>query len=846
VDPTAEIAELEVRLLRQDPALRRTGVRPALADGIVGRRAELGVLAERLDAARAGRPAVVLLEGEPGIGRTRLLEGLGVLAEREGLAVRWGRAASGGPAYWPWRQALRPLVGAVPDPVRRILADPGSAQAAEPDERFGLFEHVVGFLAGAAGDGLVLLLDDLHLADLASLLLLAHLARADLRAPLLVAASLRPAELDADRAAARADLLRQAATTRIELAGLSPEAVGEQLALVLGAPCAPAVAADVAARTGGNPLFVREVGLAAGTAGTPTAVRDAVRARLAALPARDVLTAAAVLGAEVDAEIVAAAVAQPLPDVLDRLDEAVAAGLLRHADGLRFAHEIVREAVAADLGAGTRARVHLRAAEHLDRTGGRVHEVARHRLAALPLGDPARAVEAATAAADLALRRFAFEDAVGLYDRALPAATDPAARTELLLGRARAQYLAHDVAGAMRSAEEGAAGAAGAGADPVLLARAATLLPDVADAGWLTTSSRWCRTALAALPPGDGPLRARLTAQLAVASVWADEKLAPESVDDLGRAALAMADRVDDTSALLTALRARQLALSGPEGNEARIALGDRMLGLAREVGDPAELWGRLWRFDALVQLGRVDEAEEELDRLDPVVARLRQPLPRWHLVRSRGLVLAGRGRFAEARAAADEAVRVAAAGGHRSAEYPSHALRLGIAQLSGDPFDPVVFEVERAQPPPRILTMMVAEWHATHGDLDEARRLHARLPRPETVPLKPFMHLMFHASSGALAAAVGDGAAADHAYAALLPHAHLHVTAGAGASSTGGSVHLVLGTIAAARGRTDAARTHLEAALAANTAAGLAPWADRARDALAGLSSARAPRGPA
>ncbi|MCF7550366.1 BTAD domain-containing putative transcriptional regulator [Pseudonocardia sp. WMMC193] len=843
VDPTAETVELEVRLLRQDPALRpiaraaerRAGVE-ARPGGIVGREPELRVLADRLDAARSGEVGVVLVEGPPGIGRTRLLEALGELAAARGFAVRWGRAAEGAPAFWPWRQALRHDAGPLaPSEV--------PVPTAAPDDRFGLFETVVAHLEEVAGDGLVLLLDDLHRADVGSVLLLAHLAGGAGRAPLLVAACLRPDGLDPDRAQARTELLRRPRTTRIGLGGLTPDAVGALLALVRGAPGDPEVVASVAARTGGNPLFVRELAAAAtvppaaAPAALPTAIRDAVRTRLDALGPRgaSVLAAAAVLGEEVDAELVADVLAQPVEDVLDRLDEAVAAGLLGDSDGVRFAQEIVREAVASDVGSGARARLHLRAAEHLERTGTRVPEIAHHRLAAVPLGDRGRAVRAAVAAAELAVRQFAFEDAVRLYDRAVGtgAALDTATRAELLLGRAHAQHLGHDVSGAMRSGAEAGALAEQL-ADPVLLARAAILLPDVADANWLTTSSRWCRAALETLPGEDGALRARLLAQLAVASVWADDRVGPDPVDVVGSTALAMAERVGDTPALLTALRARQLARSGPDGNHDRLAVADRMLALTREVGDPAELWGRLWRFDALVQLGRVDEAEEELDRLEPVVARLRRPLARWHLVRNRGLLLAARGRFPEARAAADEAVRVAARGNHRAAEYPAHTLRLSIALLTGDPVDPAVFEVERYQPPPRLLSMMAAEWHAAHGDLDEARRLHARLPRPETVPLKPFMVLPFHATGGAVAAAVGDAHGIDHAYAQLLPYDDLHVTAGAGAGLTGGSVRLVLGTLAAAQGRTDVAVDHLRAAVAVNEAAGLRPWAVRARIALA------------
>jgi DNA-binding SARP family transcriptional activator/tetratricopeptide (TPR) repeat protein len=888
VDPTGETLELELRLLRQDPGLlpapvvpaavapaAPTEIGPALARGIVGRRPELVVLAERLDAALSGRPEVVLVEGGPGIGRTRLLEALADVAEQHGVTVCWGRAttAPGAPPFWSWRQALRQVPAQVgvatrPRSLGRIVPELGPAgedatpgAVGDSEDRFGLFEHVVAFLDEAAGTGpgLVLLLDDLHLADLATVLLLAHVARCQTGSRLLVAASLRPRELSADQARARTDLLRQPATTRIELAGLGPEAVAEQLALVLGRSAEPSVADDVARRTGGNPLFVQELGrtIAAQTQqlvdggarpstvsrdGLPAAVRDAVAAQLDALPGatRRALAAAAVLSGEVEAELVAAATDEPVADVLDHLDVAEAAAFLEGADRpdrFRFANQIVRDAVALDLGTGARSRVHLRAAEHLASLGdARLVEIAHHRLAALPLGDRAEAVRAASAAADLALRQLAFEDAAALYDRALAAGGDVATRADLLLARARAQHLGHDVAGAMASCEEVAVLAEHAG-DTALLARAAIAVQDVGDAGWLATIRRWCRTALAALPAGDTPMRAQLMAQLAVASTWNDDGVARDSAagpDSTGSLALDMGERLGDSSAVYTALRAQQLALAGPDGTADRLGLADRMLGLVPAVGDTAELWGRLWRFDALVQLGRLTEADVELDALEPVVTRMRQPLASWHLVRSRAALLAGRGRFAEARRATDEAVAVAARGRHRSAEYPSHALRLAIAELTGDPVDPVVFEIEREAPPPHILSTMAAICYARHGNLDEARRIAARLPTPGSVPLRPFMHLMSHAADATLAAWVGDDAVADHAYAELLPYAHLHATVGAGVGNTGGSVHLVLGTVAEARGRTDDAVEHFRSAVAANDAAGLAPYATLARFGLA------------
>jgi tetratricopeptide (TPR) repeat protein len=394
----------------------------------------------------------------------------------------------------------------------------------------------------------------------------------------------------------------------------------------------------------------------------------------------------------------------------------------------------------------------------------------------------------------------------------------------------------------MRSCEDAAALAAHLH-DAVLLGEAALVLHDVSDPSWLTVTSRWCRTALAGLPGQDSALSARLMSQVAVAKLWDDDEA---GADATAAAAMEMAERLDDTTARVSALHARQLTRSGPDGTHDRLRLGERMVGLARTAGDPTLLWGRLWRFDALVQLGRLDEAETELDLIKPVAERIRRSLPAWHLIRSRAALLCARGRFSEARAAADESVRVAREGRHRAAEFPALALRSSISLLTGDPIDPAVFEVERYQPPPRLLSLMTAEWHTIHGDPADAEQIYARLPPPAPVGVKPFMHLVFHACSGTVAAALGDTATAAHAYEQLAPYADLHVAAGAGAGFTRGSVHLALGTIAASRERTDSAIDHLRRAVTSNASSGLAPHAALAQIRLAEQLRRRARAGDA
>ncbi|MFD9070014.1 BTAD domain-containing putative transcriptional regulator [Streptomyces lasiicapitis] len=873
LDPGPHLRTLHQQVLTGDPSLAAprastepAGIAPAGTAAwqpLAGRKAELAHLTERLDAALSGRPGVVLVEGEPGIGKTRLLEELDRTAAARGVPVLWGRGSgeAGAPAFWPWRQAVRALLadgrardtlsslGDTADELARIVPELAPAhrdarETAPPvgaEHRFALFELFAALLtrAATASRGLVVVLDDLHYADTASLLLLGHLARGLRDAPLLITIGVRPSELSPPRRdiPGLAGLAGRYPADRLALTGLPEAAVADQLRHVTGRPCDPAVAASVTRRTAGNPLFVQEIGKLLAAAGgapvseVPAAVRDAIREHLNVLSPRSraLLSTAAVLSDDIDARLLAAVARTSVDDVVSCLDEVLVAAVVRPArggTGHRFAHDLVRECLCLDMDAGDRARIHVRAAEHLTALDDPAHlpRIARHRLAALPLGDPALAVRAAADSAELALRQLAYEDAVELFDRALAAGDlcglDAHARGRLLIGKAGALHQAHDVSRAMRACETAAALARHTG-DAEALGRAALVLADVTDAQWLSTVAPWCHEALARLPVRDSAPRAQLLAlQAIIASVSEDLGL-----PDSSAAALAMAERLDDPAALTTALRARQLARSVPEGSAERLALGGRMLRLAPRLADQAVQWGHLWRFDALVQLGRVDEAEGELDLLEPVVARMRQRLARWHLVRSRAVIHFGRGHFARARAANDEAVALAEAGCHPSALWLSRYIRDLMAGLVDDGAERTPSPESRSRSHlSHMVTLGVAEHHALHGRDREARRCYARVPPLHALRPPPFARLYLYGLHGETAAAVGDREGCEAAYRRLLPYAAFHVATGAGVTLTRGSAQLPLGVAAAGSGRTRAAADHLRAAVASNRAAGLVP----------------------
>ena len=295
----------------------------------VGRARELDLLGVRLDDARGGRGQLVLVTGEPGIGKTRLAEELARHAEAMGVPVAWGRASEdeGSPPYWIFRQLARSTGRAMPG-----LLTGGSAGGGSAEERFEMFEALADDLRAAAeAGGLLIVLDDLQWADAASLALLVHLARGIGRSRLVVVAMYRDTETTGREAlsSALSALARESNLSRIRLVGLTQAEVERQLNVITGAPVPPELAALVSQRTGGNPFFVTELGRIAGSPGhaLPDAVLDTVRARLARLsgPCRQLIATAAALGSELDPAALAEVAERPVAQVLADLDEAATA-----------------------------------------------------------------------------------------------------------------------------------------------------------------------------------------------------------------------------------------------------------------------------------------------------------------------------------------------------------------------------------------------------------------------------------------------------------------------------------------------------------------------------------------
>jgi DNA-binding CsgD family transcriptional regulator len=870
----------------------------------VGRVSELRVADRCLSEALDGRGGVLLIAGEAGIGKTSLAERIGDRARAHGAPVVWGRCvvAEGAPAFWPWRQVLRGrLTGAGTDVLARHGADvtelatlvpalvppPGTdpTNRRTPTEpgaaRFRLFESVTATVAEAgAAAGLVVVLDDLHWADSSSARLLAHLGRELAGTRVLVVATYRDDEIAPEGPAgdAVAELRRQRTTVPLRLDGLTEAEVAAQLDNTYGQWFGQDVVAAVARRSGGNPFFVTEIGRLleqASRAGRdvqlaatmlPHGARTLVRTRVGRVgnAAREPLRAAAVAGVAIDGATAAAAAGLPLTGMLDALDDALAAGLVRRTatGGLEYAHPLVRDALVADLPTALRVEIHHRIAEHLESAhAGELDRhapaLAYHWLGALPAADPRRGIGWAERAAAQALDALDYREAARLYERALGAlrhgGLDQTDRVRLLTGRADALCKAGDIRAAIADATEAGEEARRAG-DPVGMAQAVLTLEEVLDPSWSRTAVRLGQRALTQLPDCQVGLRARLIALLAVhaAILWPEQdnwSVGEDRSEVRSERSVELAELAGTPDALLSALRSRQRVADTPDGVRDRLGLAQRLLTVAEESGDPrAALWGRLCRVDAHCLLGDLRAAEAELARLEEIAALLRQPIADIHVASANLALAIGRGRFADAGRHLAHAQRLVADGLHQRLGYLNALVGTQLAALTGDP----VFEACTHTLEEQTSTIFdragsgrvyLASYYASRGELDRAAMHYQRLPSWDSWQVPRPSALPRLEERARLAALLDDVDGAAIAYRQLLPWADYFAASGSGQTTFSGSVRLSLGMLASTLGKPDRASHHLRAAVDANQRAALPPFEAQARFELARVLSRRGDR---
>ncbi|MBB2741448.1 UNVERIFIED_ORG: DNA-binding SARP family transcriptional activator [Microbispora rosea subsp. rosea] len=566
--------------------------------GMVGRTAELARLVSAAEQAGHGF-RVAWVGGDPGAGKSTLADALLRRLGDEGWRVAVGRCPEtlgGVPPAWAWSEVLRTLFAVhPPDPGTEARLAPLVQEDSPGAGQFRLAQAVGDYLESVPGPRL-LVLEDVHRADDATLELLRHLAARLADTPVLVVLTHRPSEAGDDLTAAGAALAVQTAEN-VTLQGLGEDDVRRLLVERSGMEVDAGTARTVAERTGGNPLFVAETARLLATEGAaaahslPPGVRDLIRRRIARLPAtaRTTLRNAAVMGRDADIDVLVAVQDADEETVLDGLEAGVLAGLLTEpAPGrVRFTHVLVRETLYEDIPRLRRTRLHAKVLTALERVHpGDVGALGYHALAAATPATARAAAEYARRAAGQASGVYAHREAATLLEGALEAldlATEPAddLRLDLLCRLVSAQASAGDEGRAMVTRNQALAVARRLG-DPLALARAA--VANDAPMVWQTEHEADADVVEAirgCLPGTTGELRCRLLAALAHEMGGHDEEL----VEAASAEAVAIARDLGDPRLLCLALNARYWAMFVPGRPGELEVLGHELLEISVRAG---------------------------------------------------------------------------------------------------------------------------------------------------------------------------------------------------------------------------------------------------------------------
>jgi DNA-binding SARP family transcriptional activator len=900
LEPSPELDELQRGILAHDPSLQSPtqveagaaaveGGGTRVAGQFVGREPELSELLRGLDEALAGEGRLFLVGGEPGIGKSRLVEQLARRAPERGAEVLVGRCweAGGAPPYWPWVQALRLyLRDRDPETLRRQLGRSASDLAQilpelnefygelptpptdDPEgARFRLFEATAAFLRAASlTQPLVLVLDDLHAADAPSLLLLQFLAGALADARLLVVAAYRDVDptLGDPLADTLTELRRLPVTHFLPLTGLSEDDVGSFVSQTIGLEPPAHLVSALHRATDGNPLFVGEVvrllaseealesitDAAAWRRTVPEGVKAVILQRLERLSdnCRLVLVLASVLGREFDLDALEQVSEVSGGQLLEVLDEAARERIVTDVPGqpgrMRFAHVLTRDTLYDELPPGRRVQLHRRVGDALeelyaDNLEPHLAELAHHFYESARPGVAEKALEYARRAGERSLRLLAYEEAARLFAVGLRVldtmeSPDDATRCELLLALGDAYARAGDTPRSKHTYVR-AARLAEALRLPNELGRAALgyggrFIWDVSrDDEQL---AHLLERALAAVGDEDSTLHVRLLARLA-AGPLRDSTADRERRESLGEQALKMARRIGDASTLAYALHGYVSSHLSPDSVLEQLELTKELIHVALQAGDlERAVEGYEIHLEYSTELGDMSSVYADLDAMAALAEELRQPAQAWLVAVYRTLVALLEGRFdeaerliAETRLLGERALSWSAAITHGLQLFLLHRERGGVEEV-----EQLVRRAVADNPTYPIWRCVLANLLAELGSIDEARSQFDALAADDFAGL-PFdeeweVSMCFLAET---AARLGDRPRAATLYERLLPYADRVALSYPEISL--GPVSRVLGILASTTGEYDAAVGHFEDAIAASERIGARPWLAHTRD---------------
>jgi DNA-binding SARP family transcriptional activator len=859
---------------------------PTRRSPFVGRTGELGRLEDLWDEAAAGQRQIVLVGGDPGMGKTRLAtEFAQGVHDAAGAGVLYGRADEHGTlSYQPFVEALRhwaintpsdelqaslgrhaaDLAQLVPEITIR-LPEPPAMQDGEP-ARDLLFDAVTATLAAiAASRPTLLVIDDLHWADPASLLMFRQLARAPQRSRLMVLATHRDTEPSDALTETLADLGREQLFERIRLRGLGPDETAALVSSIQGVDARAGLAEAIHTETAGNPFLVealvqhlaehgealdelrdgsrRSPREAIYAGGVPSLVQEAVSHRAQELgpDVERVLELASVVGREFEFDLLAE-VSNLTPDaVIAALESAVKAGLLIDVPGTldryAFSHALFRQTIYSELPKSRRTALHRRLAEALERRHGsdphHVAELARHFSGAGPGAAP-KALEYCVHAGAAALGAFSYEEAIEHYGHALlaidmAASDDERLRCEVLLALGEAEWRGGHLDDSRETYARAARIARSAG-DSEALGRAALGFRGF---GWERLGSpdpdadQLLQSALEAVPE-DASLRARLTARLAEVAYSAGEF---DRAERLGADAVSIARDSGDRAALAAALVGRGYSLQRPDGFEERGRLVAELLALCGTLRDrDLSLQAQTLRARLAAENGDLDELSAAISEHAMLADQSKQPGSQLHSRAFRATRALIRGRFDEVETLATEVIELGvlaqAPGALHYSAVELFVLRWEQGRLS-EVEQPLRDLHERTGSP--VWGAALAVLAGENGDEQRARSELEEMSSNRCAEIPFDGNWLAALSFLALACLqVGDAERAEVLQRLLEPYSDRVAVLGSGAACIGPVSH-ILGILASLRGQRAEAIALLDEAAETSRAAGSEPWLTRA-----------------
>jgi predicted ATPase/class 3 adenylate cyclase len=873
--------------------------------GYVGREPERRQLRELWERVLTGHRNVLLVSGEPGIGKTRLASHFSHGAYEQGATVLYGRCEEDlGAPYQPWIEALGHLVEhaqeqvlqghtarhggelarLVPKLGTRIASLPPPRRSDSETERYLLYAAIADLLdASCAEDPIVLMLDDLHWADRETLLLLKHLSQGSSETSLMLVCTYRDSDVGLEHplSSVLADLRREPSVERIALKGFDDIEVAALMEAAAGHEldaAGLALAGELRRETNGNPFFAAEIlrhlveqkTITQGEdgrwtvsgqlreLGLPQSVREVVGHRVQRLGAEalQILSAAAVIGRDFDLELLARVTNADSDRVLALLEEGVSASLLREsvavAGRFTFAHALIEHTLYSELGRTRRARLHLKVATQLEALGStetdaRLGELAHHWSAAVQPSVLGKALYYAGRAGERALASLAPVQARQWFERALEldeqsGEHDDARRCQLMIGLGEAQRQSGEPAFRETLLEAARLARAEGDLDRLASAVLATSRGFTNSVGRTDKELVGIYEATAAALAAEDPRRARVLALLALELAHSVGLAERRALAD---EALRIARRHADPLLLAHVLTCHPLATADASTRDERLRHTAEHVALCDGIGDPALRFHAYARRSMVLEAGDVSTWDVCLERMAELVEIAPQPSLRWVLLFTRSPRALLAGRIDEAEALADEALQVGTASGEPDARafFGSQIFGVRYEQRRLHELTEILGEMQAANPNIPSFGPMLGLALCEAGRYDEAAVL---LQRVAGEHFRSVNHGGIWISTmgrwADVAARLGDREAAAELYEQMLPYADHFLWNLVG---IWGAASYHLGVLAGVLGRFEDARAHLTDATAMHERMGAPIWLARTRLAMARvLLAGRGPDG--